>query len=88
MIRFGETSKKSGVLSFEGMSDEQLLDQYEGLIGGRGWFTSDAEDAKKLKQILQNKYKDALALQKQQEELQKKLIEERKRRQKEEKRLA
>jgi GTP cyclohydrolase III len=63
VARFGKKASGSGgmtSLSFEDMSDSELLDQYAGLIGGRGWLTSDAEDAAAVKKILEEKYQNAL----------------------------
>lgn len=90
-IRFGKRASGSGgmtELSFEGMSDDQLLDQYAGLIGGRSVFASDESDAARVKAILQEKFEAAKKLQEDNAEKEKKLIAERKKKDKELKRLA
>jgi hypothetical protein len=85
-IRFGVRPSGSGgmtELSFEGMTDDDLLDQYGALIGGRSWFASDEDDAKRLRAILQEKFEAAKKIQEDNAGKEKKLIEERKKADKE-----
>lgn len=49
-------------LTFEGISDEELLNQYASLIGGRSWLSTDATDAARVRELLRKKYDEAKAI--------------------------